>query len=83
MPPKTKIMRIAESITTPQFRIVIYTLDTSWYVEFEAGPMKQGYKWSKEKVLSLADVKNILDENFLAEVYSHFNNMFLTLKKTM
>jgi len=76
-------MRIAESWNTPKYRVVIYTLDTAWYVEFEAGPMKQGYKWSKEKCPSLADVKNAMSEEFLSEVYAQFNAMFLSLKKTM
>jgi hypothetical protein len=74
-------MRIAETWKTPQYRVFIYTLDSSWYVEFEAGPMKQGYKWSKEKCPSIVDVKNAMTEEFLSEVYSHFNAMFLTLKK--
>ena len=76
-------MRIAESWNTPQYRVVIYTLDAAWYVEFEAGPMKQGYKWTKEKCPSIVDVKNAMTEEFLTEVYSHFNAMFLSLKKTM
>lgn len=74
-------MRIAESFTTPQYRVVIYTLDTAWYVEFEAGPMKQGYKLKKEKHPSLEAVKNALSENFMAEVYAHFNAMFASLKQ--
>jgi hypothetical protein len=74
-------MRIAESWTLPQYRIVVYTLDTSWYVEFEAGPMKQGYKLSKEKYASLAAVKEALDTPFLDAVYEHFNKMFSTLKE--
>jgi hypothetical protein len=74
-------MRIAESYTTPQYRVVIYTLETAWYVEFEAGPMKQGYKFNKEKYPALADVKNALSETFLGDVYAHFNAMFGSLKK--
>lgn len=74
-------MRIAESWTTKQFRVVIYTLETQWYVEFEAGPMKQGYKFSKEKYATLADVHEALSPAFQTEVYEHFNRMFLSLKK--
>lgn len=73
-------MRIAESWKTPQFRIVIYTMETSWYVEFEAGPMKQGYKFNKEKYPALVDVKAALSESFLAEVYTHFESMYKSLK---
>lgn len=73
-------MRIEESFNTPQFRVVIYTLDTAWYVEFEAGPMKQGYKFKKEKYPGLDSVKNVLSETFMAEVYAHFNAMFGSMK---
>lgn len=73
-------MRIAEAWTTPQFRIAIYTLDLHWYVEFEAGPMKQGYKFSKEKYPALPDVKNLIASGFSDAVYNHFNNMFKTYK---
>ncbi len=75
-------MRIAESWNTPQFRVVIYTLETTWYVEFEAGPMKQGYKFSKEKLENLNQVKAALSKDFLAEVYQHFNSMYGSLKQT-
>jgi hypothetical protein len=75
------IMRIAETWNTPQYRVFIYTLETAWYVEFEAGPMKQGYKFSKEKFPGLMDVKNALTETFMGEVYAHFNSMFGSLKK--
>ena len=37
----------------------------------------------KEKCPSIVDVKNAMTEEFLTEVYSHFNAMFLSLKKTM
>ena len=74
-------MRIADSWNTPQFRVVIYTLETAWYVEFEAGPMKQGYKFSKEKWPSLQDVKDALSVEFLTEVYSYFEKMYGSLKK--
>ena len=74
-------MRIAETWNTPQYRVFIYTMDAHWYVEFEAGPMKQGYKFSKEKFASLADMKDALTESFFTEVYEHFNSMFHSLKK--
>ena len=73
-------MRIAESWNTPQYRVVIYTLETAWYVEFEAGPMKQGYKFNKEKWPTLQAVKDALTTNFLTEVYTCFEKMYGALK---
>jgi hypothetical protein len=74
-------MRIADSWKTQQFRTIVYTLETTWYVEFEAGPMKQGYKFSKEKFPALTDVKTALSTEFNDAVYEHFNNMYLSLKQ--
>lgn len=73
-------MRIADTILTPKFRIVVYTLEAHWYLEFEAGPMKQGYKLSKEKYPSLEDAKALITDDFLATVYQNFNHMYLGLK---
>jgi hypothetical protein len=73
-------MRIADSWKTQQFRTVVYTLETAWYVEFEAGPMKQGYKFSKEKYPALQDVKNALSAAFTSQVYTHFESMYNSLK---
>ena len=73
-------MRIADSWNTPQYRVFIYTLETAWYVEFEAGPMKQGYKFSKEKHPNLEDMKDALSEVFFTEVYNHFGQMYQSLK---
>lgn len=73
-------MRIADTILSPRFKTVIYTLENHWYVEFEAGPMKQGYKLSKEKYPALGDVHQVLSVSFLDGVYQQFNQMFGLLK---
>jgi len=53
-----------------------------WHVvEFEAGPMKQAYKFMKESHPAVGDVKDALTERFLAEVYSTFEKMYLNLKE--
>jgi hypothetical protein len=74
-------MRIADAWNTPQYRVVIYTLENNWYVEFEAGPMKQGYKMSKEKWPNLQSVKEALSVDFLTDVYARFESMYQALKK--
>jgi len=50
------------------------------YVEFEAGPMKQGFKFMKDSHPVVGDVKDALTESFLAEVYATFEKMYLNLK---
>ena len=51
------------------------------YVEFEAGPMKQGFKFMKDSHPVVGDVKDALTEGFLAGVYATFEKMYLNLKE--
>lgn len=51
-----------------------------WHVvEFEAGPMKQAYKFMKDSHPAVGDVKESLTEGFLAGVYATFEKMYLNL----
>ena len=74
-------MRIVESWSTKQFKTTIYAMERWHYVEFEAGRMKQGFKFMKESHPAVGDVKDALTEAFLAEVYATFEKMFLNLKQ--
>jgi len=74
-------MRIVESWSTKQFKTTIYEMERWHYVEFEAGPMKQGFKFMKDSHPAVGDVKDALTEGFLAEVYATFEKMYLNLKE--
>jgi hypothetical protein len=74
-------MRIVESWSTKQFKTTIYAMERWHVVEFEAGPMKQAYKFMKESHPAVGDVKDALTEGFLAEVYATFEKMYLNLKE--
>ncbi len=50
------------------------------YVEFEAGPMKQGFKFMKDAHPAPADVKSALTDEFLDGVYTIFNQMYVNFK---
>lgn len=74
-------MRIIESINDKRFKISYYNLDRFYYMEIEAGPMKQCYKFSKEKHPDYNQLKIELNQGaFFDEVYKHFESMFMTLK---
>jgi hypothetical protein len=74
-------MRIVESWSTKQFKTTIYAMERWHYVEFEAGPMKQGFKFMKDSHPAVGDVKDALTEGFLAEVYATFEKMYINLKE--
>ena len=69
-------MRILGTIPNAEFRIVVYELESHLYTEFEAGPMKQGYKWPKSKFNGIPAVQLVLDAVFLSKVKSRFNEMY-------
>ena len=73
-------MRIVDTIAHPSMRIIIYALEKHFYVEFEAGPMKQGFRFSKEQMNGIEGVKTLLDNRFVAEVESRFGEMYQQAK---
>lgn len=68
-------MRVADTIAHPSMRIIIYTLEKHYYVEYEAGPMKQGFRFSKEQMGSLDGLKNVVDQAFHQQVEKRFHEM--------
>ncbi|MDX5404422.1 MAG: hypothetical protein LPK46_02580 [Bacteroidota bacterium] len=75
-------MRIATTIPHPKMRIVVYSLDQFYYIEFEGGPMKQGYKIRKEEVSGLDDLVKKVNDEVSEKVVEEFNSM-VTIIKTL
>ncbi|NDA27964.1 MAG: hypothetical protein EBZ25_03920 [Flavobacteriia bacterium] len=75
-------MRIVEQLPHPDFRIVIYATDTQFIVEIEAGPMRQAYRFSKERFPVVSDVKECIQPTWLERVRTHFNGMYVDWKET-
>lgn len=73
-------MRIVESWTTKQFKTTIYAMERWHYVEFEAGPMKQGFKFMKDQFPAVGDIKNAMTPAFLEGVYRNFEEMYRNFK---
>lgn len=76
-------MRVLGSIPHPRFKITAFTLERFYYVEIEAGPMKQGYKLHKEHFASLAEIAAFMDDNFLGETNRLFEEMYSNYKQAM
>lgn len=74
-------MRIVETWTTKQFKTTIYAMERWHVVEFEAGPMKQSFKFMKDTHASPAEVKDALTGSFLEGVYKSFEQMYVNLKE--
>jgi hypothetical protein len=69
-------MRSAGIIPHPKFRVEAYVQEQFFYVEINAGPMKQCYKFSKELVSNLQELTQLLDEAFYTKCYSLFEEMY-------
>lgn len=69
-------MRILGTIPHRTYKVVAYTLDRHYYVEIEAGPMKQCYKLHKEKTDGLQGITKWLDEEFQQHLQQTFEQMY-------
>lgn len=73
-------MRIIDSIPHPSITISIFQMNDKFIVKFEAGPMEQAFKFDSATVMSVENLKKLIDENFIETVRKRFNEMFLQMK---
>ncbi len=73
-------MRIEAQIPHPNFRILVYSLDTKYSIQIEAGPMMQAFKIEKNKIAGIEGIKKLLTPTFLSKIHDRFNDMFLDLE---
>lgn len=74
-------MRVVGHIPHPSIRITVFMMNEKYIVKLEAGPMEQTFKFEKDIIKGMDDVKKIFDEEFLNKAISRFNEMFLEIKK--
>ena len=75
-------MRIIDTIPHPSISISIFQMNDKYIVRFEAGMMEQAFKFSTEDVKGVAELKNIINSDFIEQVRKRFNEMFLQYKET-
>jgi hypothetical protein len=73
-------MRVVADVPHPKFKIQIFSFNEKYLLKIEAGPMEQTYKIPMDQINSENDVKNLLDEEFLQQIYDHFTNMFISFR---
>jgi hypothetical protein len=72
-------MRIEGNIAHPHFKIVVYGLDSRYFIQIEAGQMMQAFKISKDEVAGLDGIRQLLSQEFLSRVHDRFNEMYIDL----
>lgn len=70
-------MRIVDTIPHPSITISIFQMNDKFIVKFEAGPMEQAFKFNSDEVKSVAEIKQIVNAEFIEKVRARFNEMFL------
>lgn len=68
-------MRVLEEIPHPACKITIFQWNGKYIVKFETATLEQSYKISEQDVMGLADVKKIVNHDFITKVYQRFLDM--------
>ncbi len=69
-------MRSIGTLPHTKFRIEVYALEQHLYVEINAGPMKQCYKFKKDTCANLQELAALMDDAFYSACYTQFEEMY-------
>ncbi len=76
-------MRILGRIPHPVFQIVAYELERHYYLEIEAGPMKQCFKLPKDRFAGLEGLSQLFDPEFETGLVQRFEAMYAELERLL
>jgi hypothetical protein len=68
-------MRVVKEIPYQQFKITIFHWNNRYLIKLESGSFEQTFKISELDVLSEAEMLALLDETFLKEAVTRFDEM--------
>ncbi len=74
-------MRAIGTIPHDRITITIFSMNDKYQIQFEAGPMIQTYKLRHDEINGLEGIKKMVDEQFLENILTRFNEMYLFLKQ--
>jgi hypothetical protein len=72
-------MRVVREIPHPDIKITIFHWNNRYLIKLEAGAFEQTYKISEFDMASEEDVIKLLDDDFMAQALSRFNEMAKSL----
>lgn len=76
-------MRVVREIPHPQVKITIFHWNNRYLIKLEAGSFEQTYKISEFDVNSEEEVMALLDDDFMAQALTRFNQMAESLTQTV
>ncbi len=68
-------MRVIGEIEHPEVKITTFHWNNKYLVKFERGMLEQTYKFSEFDVSGEAEIKQMIDESFVAKVIQRFAEM--------
>lgn len=69
-------MRIVAELPHPECKISIFSMNQKFIIKFEQGTLEQSYKLAETDVIGgVNGVFELLDEEFISQVISHFQQM--------
>ena len=74
-------MRVVGEIPHPEIKITIFHWNNRFLLKLEWGPFEQTYKVEEYEFTSDNEVKAILNDEFLKEVLTRFQEMAKSLQK--
>jgi hypothetical protein len=72
-------MRVVREIPHPQVKITIFHWNNRYLIKLEADAFEQTYKISEFDITSEEEVISLLDDDFLTQALSRFNEMAKSL----
>ena len=74
-------MRVVEEIAHPACKITIFNWNAKYLIKFETSQLEQTYKINENDVSGLADIKKMLNNDFITKVYQRFLDMSKDFKE--
>jgi hypothetical protein len=68
-------MRVIADIPHPDLKITLFSWNNKYLIKLERGMLEQTYKVSELDVTGVDDVRQLLDDDFLAGVLRRFDEM--------
>lgn len=74
-------MRVVGEIPHPQLKITIFNWNNRYLIKLESGSLEQTFKVSELDITAEADLKKMVDSDFLQEAVVRFQEMAHSLVK--
>lgn len=76
-------MRVIGEIPHPSCKITLFQWNQKYIIKIEQGPLEQSYKVDETEVIDEAELKSLLNNDFMQSVMQRFHQMHMDLMKAM